>query len=224
MCSTFKWMLAAAVLARVDAGGERLDRVIRYGPKDLLGNAPVARANLARGGLPVGELAAAAVEVSDNTAANLLLASVGGPQGLTRWLRSIGDGVTRLDRYEPELNSAIAGDPRDTATPEQEVATLRKILLGQVLAEASRERLLGWMRAVKTGGTRLRAGLPAGWTVADKTGTSATDRGVANDVAVVWPPGRAPILIAAFLVAPSAAPDARDATLAEAARTVAGWA
>jgi beta-lactamase class A len=224
MCSTFKWMLAAAVLAKVDAGRERLDRVIRYGPADLLGNAPVARANLGKGGLPVGELAAAAVEVSDNTAANLLLASVGGPKGLTGWLRSIGDAVTRLDRTEPELNSAILGDPRDTTTPEAEVATMQTVLLGPVLKPPSRERLLGWMKAVTTGKTRLRAGLPSDWTVGDKTGTSAADRGVANDLAIAWPPGRAPILIAGFVHAPSAAPDARDATLAEVGRVVAGWA
>jgi beta-lactamase class A len=224
MCSTFKWMLAAAVLARVDAGRERLERPIRYSAADLLSNAPVAKANLAKGELGVEALCAAAVEVSDNTAANLLLASLGGPAGLTRWLRSIGDDVTRLDRNEPTLNTAIPGDPRDTTTPRAEVATLRKVLLGPVLKPASRERLLGWMKASTTGLKRLRAGLPRDWTAGDKTGTSFEDRGVANDEAIAWPPGRAPVLIAAFVVAPSAKHEAREAAIADIARVVAEWA
>jgi beta-lactamase class A len=224
MCSSFKWMLAACVLARVDAGRERLDRVVRYSPADLLENSPVTQANLAKGGLPVAELCAAAVAVSDNGAANLLLASVGGPRELTRWLRSTGDAVTRLDRNEPSLNSAIPGDPRDTTTPEAEVATLRRLLLGPVLTPQSRERLIGWMKQTTTGAKRLRAGLPASWTVGHKTGTSGDRAGVSNDEAIASPPGRAPILIATFLVAPAVSTDARDAALADVARVVAAWA
>jgi beta-lactamase class A len=129
MCSTFKLLLAAAVLARVDAGHESLERRLAYGPADLLDYAPVTKARVAEGGLPVGALCAAAAGVSDNTAANLLLATLGGPEGLTRYARELGDGVTRLDRTEPALNMNAPGDPRDTTTPAAMVANLQRLFL-----------------------------------------------------------------------------------------------
>jgi len=224
MCSAFKWLLAAAVLARADAGRERLDRVIGYGPSDLFSYAPVARANVALGGLSVRELCAAAVEVSDNTAANLLLASLGGPAGLTRWLRSIGDPSTRLDRPELALNSSIPGDPRDTTTPEAMVGDMRRVLLGTVLSPASRQLVLDWLVGCRTGLQRLRAGLPRDWRVGDKTGTSGGRWLSCNDLAIAWPPGRAPILIFAFSTAGPAGTETREAALAEVGRLVAEWA
>jgi beta-lactamase class A len=212
MCSTFKSLLAAAVLARVDKGQERLDRIVRYGAADLLAYAPTARARLAEGGMPVGDLCAAAVELSDNTAANLLLARIGGPAGLTAWLRSTGDAVTRLDRTEPTLNTAIPGDLRDTTTPAAMAASLRRLLLGPALSASSRAHLTDWMLGCKTGDKRLRAGLPPGWRVADKTGNSGHD--AAGDVAVAWTPSGAPVVICAYTMGGSPSQDTLDAAFA----------
>ncbi|WP_437958308.1 class A beta-lactamase [Sorangium sp. So ce119] len=220
MCSTFKALLAANLLARVDQGQLALDHRVTYREADLLEHAPVTRARLAEGGLTVEELCAAAVETSDNTAANLLLAQIGGPAGLTAYLRSLGDQVTRLDRDEPALNSSLPGDPRDTTTPDAMTDTCRTILVDErALRQASRARLTAWMVRSTTGLARLRAGLPSDWVVGDKTGTGAN--GAANDVAVAWPPSRAPIVIACFVNAPAASAEARNAAHAEVARLVA---
>jgi beta-lactamase class A len=197
MCSTFKWTLVAAVLARVDRGELWLDERVPYGKGDLLEHAPVTTAHLARGAMSVEALARAAITVSDNTAANLLLGKVGGPEGLTRMLLQLGDGVTRLDRDEPTLNENAAGDPRDTTSPRAMVRLMRWAFCGDALSLPARERLLSWLRACETGRDRLRAGLPRGWAVGDKTGTGP--RRAVNDVAIASPPGRPPILIAAYL-------------------------
>jgi beta-lactamase class A len=218
MCSTFKVLLGAQVLSRVDAGQEQLDRVIPYGAADLLDYAPVTRAHVAEGGMTVDALTAAAVEQSDNTAANLLLATLGGPAGLTQYVRSIGDSVTRLDRLEPTLNSAEPGDNRDTTTPGAMLKDLQVVLLDTALARPSRDRLVSWLVGGTTGDTKLRAGLPAGWRVGDKTGTGA--HGSNNDVALAWPPSGPPVVIAAYSVGSSATQAARDAALAEVARVV----
>ncbi|WP_433932672.1 class A beta-lactamase [Sorangium cellulosum] len=220
MCSTFKAILAASLLARVDKGQLALDHRVTYREADLLEHAPVTRARLAEGSLTVEELCAAAVETSDNTAANLLLAQIGGPAGLTAYLRSLGDQVTRLDRDEPTMSANLPGDPRDTTTPDAMTDTYRAILVGdRALRQASRARLTAWMVRSTTGLARLRAGLPGDWVVGDKTGTGAN--GAANDVAVAWPPSRAPIVIACFVDAPAASAEARNAAHAEVARLVA---
>jgi beta-lactamase class A len=197
MCSTFKWTLAATVLGMVDRSEASLEERLPYGKADLLDHAPVTTANVAEGAMTLEALAHAAVTVSDNTAANLLLAKVGGPAGLTRFFRALGDPVTRLDRNEPELNENEPGDARDTTSPRAMVGLMRAVLCGDVLSRASRERLLGWMHACETGKNRLRAGFPAGWMVGDKTGTGMN--GACNDLAIAVPPGRAPILVAAYL-------------------------
>lgn len=197
MASTFKWVLAAAVLARVDRAELSLADRVPYGTTDLLEYAPVARDHVGEGGLSLDALGRAAVTVSDNTAANLLLAKIGGPAGFTQFVRARGDVVTRLDRDEPTLNLNEPNDPRDTTSPRAMVGLLRAILCGDVLSAASRQHLLGWMRACETGKERLRAGLPPEWIVGDKTGTAL--HGALNDVAIVEPPGRAPILVAAYL-------------------------
>jgi beta-lactamase class A len=218
MCSSFKFLAASAVLHRVDQGREHLDRVIPYGPADMLDHAPTTKAHLKDGGLPLGVLCQAAVEQSDNTAANLILRQLGGPPAVTAFARDLGDPVTRLDRTEPTLNTAIPGDPRDTTSPAAIMADLQKLTLGDALKPASRERLNGWLIDCQTGLTRLRAGLPAGWRVGDKTGTGVN--GTANDVAVAWAPG-GPILIACYLTEAARATDAaRDAVHAEVARMV----
>jgi beta-lactamase class A len=219
MCSTFKTLAVAAVLARVDAGRETLARRVSYGQADLLGYAPVARAHLAEGGLPVETLCQAAIEASDNTAANLLLASLGGPAAVTRYARSIGDAVTRLDRREPAANQPAG--PLDTTSPRAMAGDLRALLLGAALKPASRERLETWLAASTTGLNRLRAGLPAGWRVGDKTGTGDTQ---ANDVAIVRPPGRPPLIAAAYYDAPATDGPAREAALRAVGAVVADWA
>lgn len=222
MASTFKWLLAAQVLARVDAGKEQLSRIITYGKADLLEYAPVTKEHLKDGGMTVSALAEAAVTYSDNTAANLLLATVGGPAGLTAFCRSIGDRVTRLDRTEPELNTATPGDRRDTTSPAAMVANLRALLFGPRLSVGSREILIGWLVGNTTGAARIRAGLPAGWKVGDKTGTG--EHGSTNDVAIVWPPGRGPVLVAAYLTESGASAADRNAALADVGRLMAEWA
>jgi beta-lactamase class A len=219
MCSTFKWMLAAAVLAQQDHGGNILGQHLSYGPKDLLAHSPVTQEHVAEGSLPIAELCKAAVETSDNTAANTLLKFIGGPSALTRYLRTIGDHTTRLDRVELSLNTNLPGDPRDTTTPNAMIATMQTLLVGNALSATSREMLSTWLKNCQTGLQRLRAGLPPTWTARDKTGTG--EHGAVNDIAIVWPPGRAPILIAAYLTDSHASPEALDAAHARIGATVA---
>lgn len=199
MCSTFKALLAGFVLARVEAGALALDQALPVSRADLVPYAPAVEARLAAGRMTVAELCAGSVELSDNAAANVLLRLTGGPAALTAWLRGLGDPLTRLDRFETELNSNLPGDPRDSTTPAAIAATLRKLLLGEdVLRRAdSRAQLLDWMLRSPTGRARLRAGLPAGWRAGDKTGTGT--RGAVNDVAIVFPPERAPWLVTVYM-------------------------
>jgi beta-lactamase class A len=220
LCSTFKLLATAAVLRRADLGAERLDRVINYGKADLVVYSPLtaAHAGAAGGGMSIRALCEAAMTQSDNTAANLLLATLGGPAAVTRFARSVGDGVTRLDRTEPALNGAEAGDERDTTTPKAMVADLRSLLLGERLSVASRSLLIQWMIGCRTGSERLRAGTPSNWAVGDKTG--AGDHGTTNEVAIAWPPGRAPVLVAAYLTGSPLTADEREAVLADVARCV----
>jgi beta-lactamase class A len=218
LCSTFKLLAAAAILAKVDAGKERLDREIAIRQKDVLNYAPVTRK---RAGLSMtlAELCAAAVTLSDNTAANLMLNSLGGPGAITSYARSLGDEATRLDRIEPDLNEALPGDPRDTTTPLAMAGDLHALLVGGALTESSRAQLTGWLIANKTGDARLRAGLPHTWRIGDKTGTG--DRGTANDVAIAWRKARAPILIAVYLTGATVNRDQQSAALADVGKVAA---
>jgi beta-lactamase class A len=213
MCSSFKWVLAAAVLARVDQGSLKLDQPVAIGPADLLEFSPITRRRVGEGALPVGDLAEAAVTVSDNAAANLLLRLIGGPPRVTELARALGDPETRLDRDEPTLNTNLPGDPRDTTTPRAMAGTLAQLLLGPALTPASRQRLLGWLRACTTGRQRLRAGLPEAWNVGDKTGTGLN--GAAGDVAIAFPPGRPPLLIASYASGSTADINRLNAAFAE---------
>jgi beta-lactamase class A len=219
MCSTFKLLLAGCILSRVDTGKEHLKRPISYGKRDLLGYAPVTRAHVRQGAMTVGDLCAAAVEVSDNSAANLLLAQIGGPAGLTAFIRSLGNQVTRLDRTEPDLNSALPGDPRDTTSPAAMVDLMRKLLVGSALSAASQKQLTAWMEHSTTGGRRLRAGFPKDWRAGDKTGTG--ERGAMGDVGVFWPPGKPPILIAAYVMEGNTSRDVREQAIANVGRLAA---
>ena len=217
MCSTFKLLAAAMVLKRADDGQERLDRPIAIERTVILPHSPVTEPNVG-GTMTMGQLCDATLTQSDNAAANLMLTSFGGPATLTAYVRSLGDKTTRLDRDEPSLNEAIAGDPRDTTTPAAMVGLARKLLLGSALKPASRAQLRDWMIANKTGGQKIRAGLPPGWQVGDKTGGGAF--GTNNDVAIVWPPARAPILVAAYLTQTTAPLAQRDAALAAVAALI----
>lgn len=219
MCSTYKLLAVAAVLARVDRGKERLDRRILIAPSALLEYAPVTRQHVGTPGMRVEALCQAAITVSDNTAANLLLASLGGPAAVTAFVRGLGDHATRLDRIEPELNVGSPGDVRDTTTPHAMLATMQKVLLGDVLAVSSRQQLIAWLRACRTGEDQLRAGLPHGWVTGDKTGSGS--QGEANDVAVIWPPGRKPLLVAAYYADSAASIAERKQVLAGVGRIAA---
>lgn len=217
LCSTFKFLAAAFVLARVDRGEERLDRRVVFAGKDLVTYSPVTRDHVGPGGMTLAEICDAAVTLSDNTAGNLMLASFGGPAALTAYARSLGDRATRLDRIETELNEARPGDPRDTTTPVAMLGTMQRLLVADVLSASSRDRLIGWLLASKTGGRRLRAGLPADWRVGDKTGSG--NNGTANDIAIAFPPGRSPILITAYYTGSATITnDARNTIIAEAGR------
>lgn len=217
MCSTFKAIASAAVLSRVDAGEEDLARRIKISADDIIAHAPAAEKRIG-GFMTMGELCAAAVTLSDNTAANLILKSLGGPEGLTRFFRSIGDDTTRLDRWEPALNEARPGDPRDTTTPVAMAKTLQTLVVSDALTAQSRQQLSAWMIANTTGTGKLRAGLPRDWVVGDKTGSGRL--GTANDIAVIWPPERKPIFVAVYITETKASMDDRNAAMAEIARTM----
>jgi beta-lactamase class A len=212
ICSTFKVLLVSLVLERYDAGTLQLDDDIHYGKSDLIEHAPVTSANVVRGFMTVEGLCQAAIEQSDNTAANLLLRTVGGPAAVTRFARSIGDSKTRLDRGEPALNSAIPGDPRDTTTPSAMAADLRTLLAGTALSRASRERLAGWMVDCRTGTDAIRAGVPKSWRAGDKTGSG--DHGTRNDVAFLRPPSQLTLYVTAYLTGATVSQSARNTVLA----------
>jgi beta-lactamase class A len=198
-CSAFKAPLAAFVLSKVDQGELRLDRPISYSADALSGYAPVTRRHLADGAMTVEALCAAAVEYSDNGAANLLLREIGGPAALTAWMRATGDEAFQLSHNEPKLNLSRLGDALDATTPRAMASSFRRFALGDVLSQASRARFTNWLVANTTGGQRLRAGLPNGWRVGDKTGTWNEGWFSTVDVALVWPPGRAPWIISGFV-------------------------
>jgi len=199
-CSGFKAPLAAFVLSKVDRGELRLDQPVHYGAADVLSSyAPITRLHLADGAMTVEALCAAAVDYSDNIAANLLLRETGGPAALTAWMRATGDTAFELRHNEPQLNLSRLGDAHDTTTPRAMASSFHRFALGDVLSPASRTRFTAWLVANTTGGRRLRAGLPEGWRVGDKTGTWNEGWFSTIDVALVWPPGRAPWIIAGFV-------------------------
>ncbi len=221
MCSTFKWLLAAQMLFYDMHMPDHLLQRIPLAESDLLDHAPVARQHLARGWMSVAEAAEGAVVMSDNTCANLLLRVGDGPEGLTHFLAAYGDAITRLDRTEPTLNENLPNDPRDTTTPEAMARTMQRFLLtDEVLNGTSRTRLTGWMVQSSTGRERLRAGSPPTWRVGDKTGSSTGEHNATNDVAIAWPPDRAPILIAAYFSDSTADATARNAAHAEIGRII----
>ena len=222
ICSTFKALAAAFVLHRVDKGEEKLDRRIRFSEKDLVSHSPATQKRVGEPGMTVAELCDAIMTVSDNAAANLLLSSFGGPAALTAFCRKLGDDVTRLDRFETELNTHDhPGDLRDTTTAAAMLENLRKLLFTEVLTPSSRSQLAAWLIANRTGDARLRAGLPKTWLVGDRTGTNGDKHGNANDIAVVWPADRPPLIVTAYCEIPAIAGDRRNAVIAEIGRIAA---
>ncbi len=205
MCSTSKVLVCAAVLARVDRGQESLERQIRFTPSELTSYSPATKNHVDSVGMSVASLCQAAITLSDNTAMNLLIASLGGPAQVTTFARSIGDFTSRLDRTEPTLNEATPGDPRDTTTPRAMATSLTELLLGSALSLGSRRSLAAWMVASTTGNAKLRAGVPATWQVGDKTGTG--DHGTSNDIAMFWRQHLSPICAVVYLTGAASVPE-----------------
>lgn len=228
-CSTFKLPLVAAVLREADHGRLKLDEVLPYAKADLLPWAPVTGKHVDEGGLSIAVLAQAAQELSDGAAANLLVRRLGGPAAVTLKFRQMGDTVTRLDRYEPDLGLVLSGDLRDTTSPLAMAQLVRRITTGALLQPKSRQRLLRWMENTSTGSRRLRAGLPAAWRSGNKTGTGRTEgtTNKCNDVAITFPNQANPIVVAAYFDSGeyTAQVEARhEAVLAEVGRIAAAWA
>lgn len=217
-CSTFKAMLSAAVLAQSVERPGLLQQRVTYTRADLVSYSPVSEKHVGAG-MTVAALCEAAIQYSDNSAANLLMKLIGGPSAVTAYARSIGDDTFRLDRWETELNTALPGDPRDTTTPAAMAASLRVLMLGDALPAAQRAQLVAWLRGNKVGDKRIRAGVPAGWAVGDKTGTG--DYGTTNDAGVIWPTSRAPIVLAVYYTQTRADARAKDDVIASVARIVA---
>ncbi len=192
---TFKFMLAAAVLDQSQSQPNLLNKHINYHESDLLSYAPITRKNLAHG-MTVSELCAATIQYSDNTAANLLIKELGGLAAVNQFARSIGDQMFRLDRWEPDLNTARPNDPRDTTTPAAMAASMNKLVLGDALRPAQRSQLAVWLKGNTTGDATIRAGAPTDWIVGDKTGSG--DYGTTNDIAVLWPTKGAPIVLVVY--------------------------
>lgn len=212
MCSTFKLALSAAVLERVEAGDMALDDAVAFGEADMVDYAPVAERHLAAGEISVVQAAEAISTLSDNVAANLLLTAIGGPEGMTAFFRRHGDDVTRLDRMEPELNENAPGDERDTTSPVAMAGLVQRLMFGDALGEESRAQLAAWAIANRTGDTRIRAGVPEGWTVGDKTGSCGT---AYNDIGIVWPPSGPAFVLTVYIDRPTADAAEVDAAIAE---------
>lgn len=214
-CSTFKLLAVSAILARSATDRGLLDQQIGYTEHDLAKYSPITSQHAGEG-MTVAAICAAALQYSDNTAANLMIRLLGGPDAVTSFARSIGDEMFRLDRWETALNEATPGDPRDTITPAAMMTDLRRATLGDLFGAPERDQLVAWMRGCTTGLKRIRAAVPAGWLVADKTGSG--DYGTANDIAVIWPPGKAPIVLAVYSTQGSKDAPVRDDIVATAAK------
>ncbi len=216
--STFKAFACAAVLGQTDSGKAQLDRKITFTADDLVTYSPVTEKRVDTG-MTLGEVCDAAMSMSDNTAGNLVIESLGGPDGFTRFMRQIGDEKTRLDRTEPTLNEATPGDPRDTTTPKAAAESLRSLVLGDALSPQSREQLKSWLVGNKVGDPLLRAGFPKDWTIGDRTG--AGGNGSRSVIAIAWPPKRKPIIAAIYLTQTDASMEDRSAAIAEIGKAIA---
>lgn len=222
MASTFKTLACAALLDRADAGEETLDRIVVFGEDKLVTYSPVTEKRTGPPGMSLFELCEATLTTSDNTAANLVLEALKGPESVTDFARSLGDDFTRLDRWETELNEATPGDPRDTTTPAAMAASLEKLVLGDALSPESRRQLVAWLEGNRVGDALLRAGLPEDWTVADRTG--AGGHGTRANTAILWPQAsseRQPIVAAVYITETEASFAERNAAIAKIGQAIA---
>ncbi|HCN18119.1 MULTISPECIES: RTG family carbenicillin-hydrolyzing class A beta-lactamase [Psychrobacter] len=213
LSSTFKTLACANVLQRVDLGKERMDRVVRFSESNLVTYSPVTEKHVGKKGMSLAALCQATLSTSDNSAANFILQAIGGPKALTKFLRSIGDDTTRLDRWETELNEAVPGDKRDTTTPIAMVMTLEKLLVGETLSIKSRQQLVSWLKGNEVGDALFRKGVPNDWIVADRTG--AGGYGTRAITAVMWPPNRKSIVAALYITETDASFEERNAVIAK---------
>lgn len=220
VCSTFKVLVAAGILERSTQIAGLMQQRINYLPSDLVTHSPVTEKHLVTG-MTVAELCDAVMRYSDNTATNLLMKILGGPAGVTDFARSIGDREFRLDRWEANLGTAIPGDPRDTSTPEAMGRSLQRLVLEDALGVRQRKQLQVWLRSNTTGANCIRAGVPSDWQVGDKTGAGAY--GTRNDVAVLWPPHRPPVILTVYSTQHEKDAKWREDIIASAARIVVGW-
>ena len=220
LCSTFKLLLVSTILQMSTQQAGLMQQVLSYRQSELVEYSPVTAKHIGTG-MSVGQLCAAALQYSDNTAGNLLIERLGGPAEVSAFARSIGDREFRLDRRETDLNTAIPGDPRDTSTPEAMGCSLQRLALGDVLAPAQRAQLCAWLGGNTTGAARIKAGIPAPWTIIDKTGGGSY--GTANDIAVLWPPQRSPVVVAIYTTRREPAATPRNELIAAAARVVVDW-
>ncbi|TKB11154.1 class A beta-lactamase [Desulforhopalus sp. IMCC35007] len=219
MSSTFKTLACSTLLSRVDAGQEKLDRSVVFEEKDLVTYSPVTKTRVGASGMSLSELCEATMSMSDNSAANFILRNIGGPEAVTTFVRSVGDTITRLDRWEPDLNEATPGDVRDTTTPNAMVQTLKSLVFGDTLNLRSREQLINWLKGNKVGDALFRAGVPSTWVVADKTG--AGGHGSRSIAAIMWPPKSQPIIATVYITETEATFDARNAAIAEIGEVIA---
>jgi beta-lactamase class A len=220
MCSTFKVILASAILKRSTQIDGLMYQRIKYQQSDLVTYSPITE-RYVKDGMTVSALCAAAIQYSDNTASNLLMKILGGPGAVTTFARSIGDRQFRLDRWETALNSSIPGDRRDTSTPNAMGLSLQRLTLGDALEPRLQLQLRVWLQGNTTGAARIRAGVPADWQVSDKTGTG--DYGTANDIALIWPPRRSSVVVAIYTTQGEKDAKARNDVIASAARIVVDW-
>lgn len=213
MSSTFKTLACAALLHGVDAGQESIDRKVMFSESDLVTYSPVTEKYAGGQAMSLSDLCEAALTMSDNTAANLILRVLGGPAKFTSFIRGLGDNVTRLDRWETELNEAAPGDQRDTTTPNAMVKNLQSLLLGDELSLKSRDQLQDWLERNQVADGLLRAVVPEGWVVADRTGAGGF--GSRSITAIIWAPERQPIIVALYLTETEASFSKRDDAIVE---------
>ena len=217
LCSTFKVIAVSAILNLATKDGRLLKQRVAVEANALVANSPITGQHVGST-MSVADLCAAALQYSDNTAANLLVKQLGGPSAVTAFARLAGDETFRLDRWETELNSAIPDDPRDTSTPANMARSLQGLALDNVLADPQRDQLQAWLKGNTTGAARIRAGVPADWVVGDKTGAGA--HGTTNDIAVLWPPKGSPVVLAVYFTQPDKDAPLRNDVVAEASRIV----
>lgn len=217
MCSTSKMMVVAGVLKQSESQKGLLDQQVDIKKKDLVSHSPIAEKRL-NNKMSLAELSAATLQYSDNTAMNKLIEQLGGTKKATAFARSIGDKTFRLDRTEPTLNTAIPGDKRDTTTPLAMALSLQKLTLGDALAAPQRDQLVEWLKGNTTGAASIRAGLPTEWVVGDKTGSGSY--GTTNDIAVIWPKDKAPLILVTYFTQNEKEAKSRREVLASAAKII----